>query len=310
MNGNRIPTTRLLFLWICALILSAAYFIGLYRIAPAILIREGRANHSDLYALADKNYRRVRELRWVLPAEEKNRLLDEAIDALEEATKQRPESRDYRWYLGSTLYLRAHQLDPPDSTLIARALEEVTSLWESTGRDWEKPGAFLADHYAKYGDREQAISILEHLLMVHPGSGDTYSALLDLYLAQNRKEEAVKLLLLKEQKTSLSMSDLDRLSLLFFERGDFSAAIDTLNRLVSGGAGDTRRLFLLAAAHRGIADFDAAFRILRETLNGLRFGTKFPSAQSYSLPRFPEGVFPTLAYLLLERRLGTPSASP
>ena len=294
---------RVLLAWTSALAVSAGYLALLSAIAPEILLREGVRNHNDLYRLAEKNNRQVRRLRWVLPAAEKIRLLDEAVAALEEATAQRPESQYYFWFLGQNLYLRAQQEDSANPVHLDRALDALHKSWDLTHREWDKPGVFLARHYSRNDRPAQAEEILNHIVSIHPQSPEAYSILLDLYFEQDRNDEALALLQAKRDNLSLSVSDQDRIGDLYLKKGDYPAAIEIYKNLVTGGGGNSRHFLLLAGALRTVGEFEESFRILRDFIEPLKRDKTLRPASSFGLKSYPKELFPPLSYLWLEGKL-------
>lgn len=295
---------RILMVWIIGMVLAGGYFAVLDRIAPEILLREGETNHSDLYSLAERINQRVRRLRWVLPTDEKIRLLDEAIAALEKATAQRPNSQYYFWFLGQNLYLRAQLEEPSNPILIDRALEAFDTSWELTDREWEKPGVILARHYAENDQPQRAEEILERLLSVHPQSPQLYAGLLDLYLSQGRDSEAISLLNEKGESLSLTVSDRDRIAGVHLRNRDYPAAIEVLNNLVAGGGGSSRHRLTLAAALKAVGRIEESFGALRDFIEPLKRDHALRPAVAYGLERYPLELFPPLSYLWLEGKLG------
>jgi len=288
--------------WVVVMVLTGCFFWGLRALSPWILEEDQEQSHWKLYATALGKINEWDHSRWSPDQEKRKRLLDEASEYLGRACRMRPDSKNYLWLWGVTLYNRALMENPPDQVKLEKALGKIEQVWNMSGETSSKAGRLLAKEFLREKRYSESKKILRRLLRLSPENPETYDILYELEIEERELRQAVKVLDLKASKSLLSPDDRKNLGRLLLRLGDYERARKTFETSVRDGIGGAQEQLLWGIALLGVGNLKEGIHRLHLYNQTLAPGENWPAAETLGLDRFPSELFPVVAYSCLEGR--------
>jgi len=304
-------TVKSLTFAVVVLVLTGVYLNLMEVLAPKILERDRDASVWRLHDLADEKIREWRDLKWIAPHEERQRLIDEAAEHLNRIRVLRPDSEFYEYYWAVTQYQSAMFRENRDPDEVLSSVERLIRLWEEGDRESIRLGNILADHYIQgIPDNEKAKEILARLIELDPKTGKRYDDLVEILMAQGERVEAIRLLEKKIELNLANAGNRETLASLYFDLNDWDRVEEILKSNLAGGA-TTRMSWLMYGVTCAVqGEFRSGFEALESYWRGVPVEVPFPSSPSPAHAGYPKPAFPAFSYLMLESSLFEEKVEP
>src|SRR5215203_3673215 len=193
-----------------------------------------------------------------------NQQLTEAEKLLRETVKKNPANVDAKFLLGTVLI----QTNKPDEGI--KFLDDVLKI----NPKHLQANYNLALIYSSRGDNKKAIPFLEKAAGIYPPNKTPktddivlLTALTRAYIAEKRKPEAEKLIILIEKFSVQDIRILFTLGLIQAELGNYEKAAQIFENVNSQRPASLEVLYNLGIAYYNLDKLDAAQKVLLEAVN-------------------------------------------
>ncbi len=293
------------------LLLIGSYLMLMKTFSPLILKRDHDSSVWHLHNLANEKIRETAELKWIATLEERQQLLDDAVDILDRVREKRPDSDYFEYLWAVTKYNSVMFEKERNEAKVDMALERLIRMWEEGNRESNRLGRILVYHYVhEYPNPPLAKPILRRLLELDPSESQFYDNLSDLLISEKNFDEAIQVLEDKESQNLTTTGNRETLANLYFRVGQWKSVQSLLKVNLAGGATSPESWLLYGLALAIEGNQPSATQAFRSFLEGADGETPFQTSPLAEVDGYPVNAFPVFPYLLLESSLPTTETNP